>query len=142
MCIINLGRSLNCFSVGYLGCSNVCIYLKFSFIRSTIILGLPFLDYCLADSVSDVTLNDGSSLANLCKASPFFPGLLFWALQFRLQDQKLVALNNWIVLTHKVWPVIVYFNPANATMSQYWHFNICHLHALTTFFQFFPLCQL
>ena len=73
------------------------------------------------DSSSDVTLNDGSSLANLPKASPIFSwsALVFGstAISITGSGNSIGSSKTGLSSSAKVWPVIVYFKPASATIS-------------------------
>ena len=73
------------------------------------------------DSSSEETLNDGSSLANLANASPIFSWSPFvfgsTAISITGSGNSIGSNKTGFSLSHKVWPVIVFFNPANETIS-------------------------
>ena len=73
------------------------------------------------DSSSDVTLKDGSSFASLPKASPIFSwsALVFGstAISITGSGNSIGSNKTGVSLFAKVWPVIVFFSPAKATIS-------------------------
>ena len=81
---------------------------------------IPFIIVC-PDSSSEVTLNDGSSLANLAKASPIFSWSAFvfgsTAISITGSGNSIGSNKIGLLSLHKVCPVIVCFSPAKATIS-------------------------
>ena len=81
---------------------------------------IPLIIVC-PDSSSEVTLNEGSSFANLPKASPIFSWsalvLGSTAISITGSGNSIGSKRIGLASSHNVWPVIVYFNPANATIS-------------------------
>ena len=94
------------------------------FILSTIISRcnspIPLIIVC-PDSLSEETLNEGSSFAKRLRASPIFSWSFFvlgsTAISITGSGKSIDSNTIGLFLSHRVCPVIVFLRPANATMS-------------------------
>ena len=106
------------------GAPTLASTLNSLFILSTMISRcsspIPFIIVC-PDSSSDVTLNEGSSFANLPNASPIFSwsALVFGstAISMTGSGNSIGSKRTPFSLSHNVCPVIVFLRPASATIS-------------------------